>query len=1597
MKNIYTLLIALMMTGLGFGQVFITELADPDNSAGSRYVELYNAGGASVDLSTWALRRWTNNNATPQSDVALSGTIPAGGFIIFAANSATFSGTFASFSGTVIQLGTGGPVDSNGDDQIALVDNTSTIVDIFGVPGEDGSGTCHEFEDGRAERASSVTSGNATWNEAEWNVWADSTVGGCTNHTNAAQSAPADYDPGSWIGASGPSTDTEVSFIGTSSSVSEGVGTFDLEFTILNEDAAATSFDVVLTVGDNTDIDNYVTGTVTFPGGSAADQSLTITITDDALFEADETLTFEIQNVTGGSSAVAGIPSTFDLTITNNDAPPTIALPYSEDFSDCGTAQWVAFSEVGSNSWTCAPGAYTMNGFPNPDDVDWLISNFSIDFDLTSNETIAVTTSEEFGDDINDFEEFELRYSTDYPGFGDPTTATWTALAFDPNNTSTGFGASPDSVTSVDASGITGTAYLAFFYDAAAGSGPEEWNITEIIIQEGALATEVNVVGTAVSVAEDSGTYDLVFSIANEDATNATTFDVVLTSGDAADIDSYTTQTVTFPAGTSADQTLTITITDDALEETDEILTFEIQNVAGGNAAAVGANSSFDLTILANDEPVLPGTLYDADFSNDGDGFPAHSSASPPAAGPASAGPFGTAPNQWTVSYDTAPLTDSSSNSWEVIAGELLSDDWGGQGIFTSQVIDVTGINVVDITATGVNVGANENNFSYFYILDGGTRVETAFASSNGDPVNYSVLSLDVSGATTLEVGFEFSENGGGQGYSVSEFLVVEGTADTSVQFTSTSDSVIENAGTYDLTFEITFEDAINDTTFDVVLTSGDAADIDSYVTQTVTFPAGTSANQTVTITITDDALVEPIETMTFEIQNVAGGNNATVGLNTTFNLDIQDNDGGTPLPGDIVISEIMYNSSGSDDEWIEIYNASGADITLDSNWRLSYDGSTFDFGGTVITAGSYLTIALGSNGDGTYNNDNPFTPDVSAIATPVETTNDSNNLINSTATIELLFDPSGANISIDTVTYDDGSPWPTAADGNGPSLELIDVTFDNTDAANWVASGNYSGGTPGAAYVAPVTYTFNGTWSPSDPNGVATAGDDIVIASGDAIFNTNTTCNRIDVLPGASITVSTGVTLTPTDILQLQSSSTSYSSLILDGTVAGSILYDRHININGSGTTGSNDLISAPLTGQPFSDLAAGNPNIFNNGTLYLFGPFEKTGGTFVTWAGTETATLDAGVGYRAATSDNSVVTFSGVAENGTITNDIINGGSVSAEWNLVGNPYPSYLNVQSFLNHDVGGVTNLNLFDAGSAAIYGYDGSATNGWTIYNLATTTPSTVIAPGQGFFVSADATNAPLYDLEFTPAMRSTGTTDDFIVGRNGDGGLIYFTLNASAGGNSYSTDFYFNPNASAGFDLGFDAELFGAPPAFSIYSHLVEDNEGEAIALQALNTTNLDNTTIPIGINANQGEQITISILVNSLPSTVEIFLDDTVANTSTLLTNSDYVFTPSSALSGTGRFFLRTNDTSLSTIENTLDNLTISMLNQSKELVINGQLKNNTMLNLYDIQGRLVLSTKLDNTVSENRIDMSSLSAGVYVANVQNNEQQKSQKVIIK
>ena len=350
-KALFFTFLLIGFTRVGVGQVFITELADPNNNDGARFVELYNAGGSDVDLSTgWDLQRWTNGNVAPQTAVELTGTILAGGFYIICANQTTFTSTYGFAADQ--NIGIGGPADSNGDDQIALRDPSDAIIDMFGVAGEDGSGTNHEFEDGRAERKATVTSANSIYTFSEWNIWNDT---GAAGTTNDPQDAPADFDPGSWIGASsGPTITLSETFL-TGFTYVEGSGpSAEQSFTV---EGSNLTDDIIVTPPPNWEIS---TGT----GGSfVAKDPITLTETGGTV----STTPIYTRMVSGLTNA--GSPYSENIACTSTGATTKNVAVDGEVFKQEPTNHPTAFAcgTTTSNTipltWTDAGGAVLPDNY----------------------------------------------------------------------------------------------------------------------------------------------------------------------------------------------------------------------------------------------------------------------------------------------------------------------------------------------------------------------------------------------------------------------------------------------------------------------------------------------------------------------------------------------------------------------------------------------------------------------------------------------------------------------------------------------------------------------------------------------------------------------------------------------------------------------------------------------------------------------------------------------------------------------------------------------------------------------------------------------------------------------------------------------------------------------------------------------------------------------------------------------------------------------------------------------------------------------------------------------------------------------------------
>ena len=580
----------------------------------------------------------------------------------------------------------------------------------------------------------------------------------------------------------------------------------------------------------------------------------------------------------------------------------------------------------------------------------------------------------------------------------------------------------------------------------------------------------------------------------------------------------------------------------------------------------------------------------------------------------------------------------------------------------------------------------------------------------------------------------------------------------------------------------------------------------------------------------------------------------------------------------------------------------------------------------------------------------------------------------------------------------------------NDPNTVITFTFTQNANTLSWTAvrSGGLTGSESGTINFINAGSITNIRFYNSTPGGSDGAGRDLffnsleftskytINNSSSVTATTDQTIPYLDIQSGSTLTINTGIGVTVSGNLNnsgslvLNSSSSSYSSVI-PSTFSGSGTnqYNRYTNIEGSGTTGGNDLVSPPVSGQNFNLFDAANTNLSANGTDRAFAPFDNSlnPGDYVNYTASTTTALLAGKGYRAATSDGSNLTYQGTLNTGDVNIFINQYTGTYGAWNLVGNPYPSYIRLGDFLSE------NNNQFDASFAGVYGYDGTASDGWTIWD-SNSDQDLLIAPGQGFFVASQSGGG---NCDFTTTMRRTGTSDDFISGRTTNGNFARAKLTLSDTDNTYATNLYFRDINTKGLDPGYDTGAhFGE--ASGIFTQLVANNAGVELVNQSLPFADIGDVVVPLGVKSPSGEQISIALDPDyDLPASINVYLEDNVANTWTLLNTNDYVFTPTTDLNGTGRLFAHFTTSILSTEESILTGLQIFSDNASRSIVIKGQLNAGTHATIYDLQGRQVIKQALNSAVSNNVIIVNGLSTGLYIVELSDFNKKRSQKVIIK
>lgn len=327
----------------------------------------------------------------------------------------------------------------------------------------------------------------------------------------------------------------------------------------------------------------------------------------------------------------------------------------------------------------------------------------------------------------------------------------------------------------------------------------------------------------------------------------------------------------------------------------------------------------------------------------------------------------------------------------------------------------------------------------------------------------------------------------------------------------------------------------------------------------------------------------------------------------------------------------------------------------------------------------------------------------------------------------------------------------------------------------------------------------------------------------------------------------------------------------------------------------------------------------------------------------------------------------FDGVPNNGNVTYATHgNGASTPSRFNLLGNPYPSAIDIEKFLlanNTKLQGTIYLwthatpidgTTYNSSDYAVYNFSGPVTP----FPLGGTGGATkYVAAGQGFFVKG--TSAGASTVTFTNAMRETVNNDNFFrpgpttpVENWETTGKHRVWLNLTQDETAFNQLLVgYIENATDTIDWGYDGEQFGGNQ-LKFYSLIEGKNftiQGKALPFDA-------EDEVPIGYKSTVAGNLQISIdQYDGLFVGQDIYLEDQLLNVVHDLKEAAYEFTTTIGTFN-DRFILRyTPDGTLATPDPTHIANGVIVYKDHDEILIKSALVNLQSVTVYDLLGRAI------------------------------------------
>ena len=518
-------------------------------------------------------------------------------------------------------------------------------------------------------------------------------------------------------------------------------------------------------------------------------------------------------------------------------------------------------------------------------------------------------------------------------------------------------------------------------------------------------------------------------------------------------------------------------------------------------------------------------------------------------------------------------------------------------------------------------------------------------------------------------------------------------------------------------------------------------------------------------------------------------------------------------------------------------------------------------------------------------------------------------------------------------------------------------------------------------------TVTWNGAWNPGPP----AASDNVTVTSGTLNITSDLTICSLKINNNTTVTVQPGATLTvngavvvaggvPGGTLDFLSDPTFFygtASLMQNpgattNANSGVAKYARWIKTRKFDYT----YWSSPL-----------NPSVLINvSPLTLGDKFLKFDSNAYVWTYPNPAstTMTPGVGYAVRgpqTFDNITLTnhkanFSGTPNNGDYIVQVYKNGT--SDRNFLGNPYPSAISADLLMDGNVG---PLGAAGAGTTFYFWthntqYLGGAylDSDFAAYNRSggvgtapgnavvggnNATPDGIISAGQGFMVKT---------VTVTPAIGSPVTFRNSM--RVGGNNLLFYRQNSSNEKSRIWLDYSnvtnaevfkqilvgYIPNASNGYEDGFDGEAIDSGSGVGFYSMANDDTKNLIIQGRALPFDSGD--LVPLGYTATAPSTYQIALSNKDGlfgDDLVGIYLEDTFLGVVHDLRQSPYQFV-TEAGTFNSRFILRYNNGLLAVNPANFSENNVVVFKQNEQIHVETSLVKMKSVKVFDIQGRLVI-----------------------------------------